>query len=443
MKMKPYDDYKDIEIGWIDKIPSHWEIKRGKSIYKKEERPVREEDEVVTCFRDGQVTLRKNRRLDGFTESIKEIGYQGIRKGDLVIHQMDVFAGAVGVSDSDGKSTPVYSVCNGKVDLNNYYYAFIIREIARNGYIKSLSRGIRERSTDFRFSIFGKEYFPYPPKEEQDKIVEFLNEKLEKIDMFIDLKIRQIELLKEQKEAMINKVATKGLDKSVKIKDSEIEWIGEIPEDWKVIKFKRVINIITDYTSNGSFASLAENVTYLNKGYARLIRLTDLRVDFKNIGIYVSEHAYEFLGNSKLEGGEFLIANVGAHTGYACIMPEILEKATLGPNMIMIKFNNLINYKYALYAFQTEYIQYQIKLKAIGSSAQPSINKTEIKNFNILLPSVEEQNEIVYCIEKESKKIEETISLYQKQIDFIKEYRTSLISLTVTGEIDVREFEEV
>src|ERR1700747_1544563 len=107
--LKPYPATRDSDIPWLGEIPSHWSIGRAKWLFQKMDRAPRDSDEVVTCFRDGIVTLRKNRRVRGFTESIKEIGYQGIRKGDLVIHAMDAFAGAVGVSDSDGKGSPVYS----------------------------------------------------------------------------------------------------------------------------------------------------------------------------------------------------------------------------------------------------------------------------------------------------------------------------------------------
>src|SRR5712692_6889 len=109
--LKPYPAMKDSNVPWVGVVPAHWELERAKWLFRKMDRPVREQDEVVTCFRDGVVTLRKNRRVRGFTESLKEIGYQGIRRGDLVIHAMDGFAGAIGVADSDGKGTPVYSVC--------------------------------------------------------------------------------------------------------------------------------------------------------------------------------------------------------------------------------------------------------------------------------------------------------------------------------------------
>ncbi|HRG74311.1 MAG TPA: hypothetical protein PLX69_07120, partial [Leptospiraceae bacterium] len=132
--MKPYPKHKPSGIQWLGDIPSHWEVKSFKRIWKKENRPVRDEDDVVTAFRDGMVTLRKNRREDGFTFAVQEFGYQGIRKNDLVIHGMDAFAGAIGVSDSDGKSSPVYQVCTPRDEANPYYYALLFREMSRNGY---------------------------------------------------------------------------------------------------------------------------------------------------------------------------------------------------------------------------------------------------------------------------------------------------------------------
>jgi type I restriction enzyme S subunit len=124
--IQKYTTYKPSGVEWLGDIPEHWEVRKGKWLFIKNSRPVRKNDDIVTCFRDGEVTLRINRKIDGFTNALKEHGYQGIRKGDLVIHNMDAFAGAIGVSDSDGKSTPVYSACTERVQnsLNPYYYAY-------------------------------------------------------------------------------------------------------------------------------------------------------------------------------------------------------------------------------------------------------------------------------------------------------------------------------
>ncbi len=201
--LNPDAKMKDSGISWIGDIPKHWEIRRAKFMFKKNKRERCPEDEVITCFRDGQVTLRKNRRLTGFTESEKFDGYQGIRKGDLVIHQMDAFAGSIGVSDSDGMGTSVYHCCTPIGDFNVYYYAYLIRQMAMSGFIQSLYKGIRERSSDFSFPVFGNQFLLIPPLDEQQSIVAFIEEKCEKIDKLASELQSEIDYLKEYKQRLI------------------------------------------------------------------------------------------------------------------------------------------------------------------------------------------------------------------------------------------------
>ena len=204
--INPKVPMKDSGIPWIGMVPKHWIKLRAKNIFKRQYREVRENDDIVTCFRDGQVTLRKNRRTEGFTESLKEIGYQGIRKGDLVLHQMDAFAGSIGVSDSDGKGTPVYICCLPIGESNVYYYAYLLREMARTGFIKSLYRGIRERSSDFRFETFAVQWLPVLPLSEQNEIVVYIDRKVAQIDKMKAAELAQIEKLKEYKQRVISDV---------------------------------------------------------------------------------------------------------------------------------------------------------------------------------------------------------------------------------------------
>lgn len=206
--LNPNVPMKDSGIPWIGLIPAHWDVKRAKYMWNKVKREVRPEDKVITCFRDGQVTLRENRRTTGFTESITEIGYQGIRKGDLVIHQMDAFAGSIGVSDSDGKGTSVYHCCTPKGNYDPEYYAFTLREMARAGFIQSLYRGIRERSSDFNFQTFGKQFLPVPPYSEQLEIVRFIKGRIQNIDKMIVSLRAEIERLTEYKQRLISDVVT-------------------------------------------------------------------------------------------------------------------------------------------------------------------------------------------------------------------------------------------
>ena len=202
--LDPNVKMKSSKIPWLKSIPEHWGEERAKYLFNRENRPITDNDDIITCFRDGQVTLRKNRRTTGFTESFKECGYQGIRKGDLVIHQMDAFAGSVGISDSDGKATPVYIVCTPKrKDIYNPYFELVIREMGLNGYIQSLYRGIRERSSDFKFDVFRQQSLPLPPYEEQVAIVSFIEERTNKINALITELDAEIEYLKEYKQKLI------------------------------------------------------------------------------------------------------------------------------------------------------------------------------------------------------------------------------------------------
>ena len=238
--MRRYPEYKASGLEWVGEIPEHWKMQRAKFIFRRLQRPIREHDEIITAFRDGIVTLRKNRRTLGFTNSLKEIGYQGLRKGDLVIHAMDGHAGAIGVSDSDGKSSPVYSVCRPISQENVYYYAYLLRYMALSGFIESLAKGIRERSTEFRFNEFKELDLLIPPVFEQTQIANFLDNKTGKIDELIRIKGRRIELLQEQRTTLINQAVTKGLDPNVEMKLSGVEWLGEIPAHWEVLKVKHV-----------------------------------------------------------------------------------------------------------------------------------------------------------------------------------------------------------
>lgn len=200
---------KATNIPWLPEIPEHWDVKRGKNLFNKEQRPIEEGDEIVTCFRDGEVTLRKNRRTTGFTEATDYSHYQHICKGDLVIHQMDAFAGSSGVSDSDGMGTPVLSVCTARIEgVNHYYFAFILRLMGKNNFILSLYRGIRERSSDFRFETFAKQYLPVPPAIEQEQIVKFIHERSSKIDTLTSKLQQEIESIKEYKQRLISDVVT-------------------------------------------------------------------------------------------------------------------------------------------------------------------------------------------------------------------------------------------
>lgn len=213
-----YSTYKDSGIEWLSKIPGHWKTRRARLLYRQLGIPPREDDGIVTAFRDGQVTLRELRRTDGYTFAIKELGYQGVQKGHLVIHSMDAFAGAIGVSDSDGKCTGEYVVCEALLPgLNNHYYAECLRIMARRNYIYVICPSVRERAPRFRYNRFKDVLLPVPPVEEQREITAFLHREKARIYKLIGKKQRQIELLKEKRAALIHNAVKDPSTRSIRM----------------------------------------------------------------------------------------------------------------------------------------------------------------------------------------------------------------------------------
>lgn len=405
--MKRYDSYKDSGIYFLPKLPSNWKIRKGKYLFKEENRPVRSDDEIVTCFRDGQVTLRKNRRTEGFTNSLKEIGYQGVRKGDLVIHNMDAFAGAIGVSDSDGKATPVYACCTPKSEeVSQYYYCYLLRYLARNGFILSLAKGIRERSTDFRFNDFKELYLPVPTRKEQDAIVTYLDAATSKIDEAIAQQQKMIDLLNERKQIIINNAVTKGLDPNVPMKDSGIDWIGQIPKHWRQMKLKYMGMIKSgDGIKN---EQLQENGEYPVWGGNGLMGYTDI---------------YNTKDNA------IVIGRVGALCGNVRL---VYSPVFVTDNALIYSITGFIDHKFLLYAMRAA------NLNSLNSSnAQPLITGTKVKNVSIPYPSKDIQEEIVSYIDNKIYQIDKIIENYSSSISLLQERKQIIINDVVTGKVKV------
>lgn len=204
--LNPSAPMKDSGIPWVGQFPTHWTKKKGKYILRYMSKPVKQDDGVITCFRDGEVTLRSNRREDGFTMADKEIGYQGVDVGDLVVHGMDGFAGAIGISDSRGKASPVLNVLNTK--QNKKYIMYYLRSMAYGEVFTALSTGIRVRSCDLRWNKLSELLYPLPPIDEQNNIVSYIDKQIARTNEIIADKKSQIETLDGYKKSLIYEYVT-------------------------------------------------------------------------------------------------------------------------------------------------------------------------------------------------------------------------------------------
>lgn len=200
-------------IEWLGEIPRHWQLQRGRFLFAQADDPPEDGDGVVTAFRDGQVTLRENRRTEGFTMAVLEVGYQRVCRGDLVIHGMDAFAGAIGVSESDGKCTPEYSVLRARVpSLANQYYAAALRLMALRNFIYVICPSVRERAPRFRYESFKDVWLPVPPIFEQRAIMEHISDEVRRLDELAREAAGLIRLAAERRTALISAAVTGKID---------------------------------------------------------------------------------------------------------------------------------------------------------------------------------------------------------------------------------------
>lgn len=424
-------EMKDSGIEWIKKIPVGWKIARGKNILKLMKRSPDTDDEVITCFRDGEVTLRKNRREEGFTFSDKEIGYQGIKKGDLVIHGMDGFAGAIGISNSDGKGSPVLVVCTTKE--NSRYLMYYLRTLAMQDVFLALATGIRERSCDLRWNKIADLLFPVPEINEQYCIADYLDRKCSQIDDIIAKQQKIIEKLKEYKLSLITEAVTKGLNPDVPMKDSGIEWIGKIPEHWNIIKLARIINS----TQNGLTRR------NLDKSDGQIV------LKLKNISAN-GEISYEYqnrieltekeLNTYSLSDGDFLFVRVNGSkslVGKCAVFHSIGETVAYNDHIIRVKISNYCIERFLLYYLLSSSGKTEIDLHTSTAAGQYTISGEGLRDVYLTLPLKDEQKQIVNYLDNKCEQIDFTIIKKQKLIEKLTDYKKSLIYEVVTGKKEV------
>ncbi len=435
-RYKAYPEYKDSGIEWLKDMPTHWQLTRAKHLFKRVQRPVRPEDGIVTAFRDGEVTLRSNRRVDGFTNAAKEIGYQGVRKGDLLVHAMDGFAGAIGMSDSDGKCSPVCSVCvpweSGVVDTE--YYGYLVRQLAVTDFITSLAKGIRERSTEFRFGEFSALPLAVPPYIEQQKIANFLSHETAKIDTLITKQEKLIELLKEKRQAVISHAVTKGLNPDVPMKDSGVEWLGDVPEHWGVIQNKRLFELTPKKSQIESKKNELCNFVPMDK-----LKQDTLILDEERIISSV------FDGYTYFENEDILIAKVTPCFENKNMVVARNMKNGIGfgsSEIYVLRCNSKVNNDFMYYRLQEDVFM-NIAISAMtGAGGLKRVPADIMMNFKLALPPLEEQLEISKTLKDKLAIFDELSVKAVETIELMKERKTALISAAVTGKIDVRDWQE-
>lgn len=407
--MAGYVEYKDSGIPWLGDIPAHWGIERGKNILTLLDRPVRADDEVITCFRDGEVTLRKNRREEGFTLALQEVGYQGIEPGDLVVHGMDGFAGAIGVSDSRGKATPVLNVMDSP--HNKRYLMYYLRMAAYKDVFLSLSTGIRVRSCDLRWNKLAVFPFVIPERTEQNAVVEYIDRELAKADVIIAEAKASIEEYKAWKASIIHEAVTKGLDPDAEMKESGIDIIGSMPAHWETCRLKYLCDVMT---GDQDTQNADENGEY---------------------PFYVRSPIIQRANVYTYDGEGILMAGDGAGAGR--VFHHAFGKYAIHQRVYCFHNFRNINTEYYLY-FISELFK-KVMDKGSAQSTVPSVRLPMIQDFVFCIPSEDEQQKIVAYLNEKCSNIDFIVADKEALITDLESYKKSLIFEVVTGKRRVME----
>lgn len=372
-----------------------WTTQRFKFLFEKVQRVPLPHDEVVTAFRDGMVTLRANRRAEGYTFAEKEIGYQGINPGDLVIHAMDGFAGAIGVSDSRGKGSPVLTVLVPRAGASAHprFWAYYLRHLAKTGFIASLSKGIRERSTDFRWKDAGNLLVNFPSFDEQGCIANFLDREIDRLDQLIAKKKHICQVLNEQREALVENAVNshQGNGHADKVK---LKWL---------------------VTANNA----GEVIDKSHWGFGSEVLYTCSRSALKS--------GYKgFPGWKRACSADLLLTRNG--TPYI----HLPSNGAIYSNVVQRISLPGVDRRYLKYALENRVRSF----RGYGVSIE-SFNYDMWSNLKVWVPEGDRQKSIADYIEAETSKFECIIGQINSSISLLDEYRSSLITQAVTGQIDV------
>lgn len=429
--MRSYKKLRESGIDWVPVIPSHWNVKRIGQIAK-------ERSEVVNDTEFPPLSVTKNGilpQIEGVAKTDNNDNRKKVAAGDFVINSRSDRKGSSGYSKLDGSVSVINIVLKLQGIFPKYSDYFFksyefIEEYFRNG------KGIVMDLWSTRYSELKMMLVPLPPIPEQQAIVSFLDDKTSQIDTLISNSQKKIELLKEKRTALINHAVTKGLDPKSKMKDSGVEWIGEIPEGWNVKKLKQ----LTIQISKGTTPSTIGKDTMAD-GTIRFLKAENI-VEGKVVdtpSFFIDEETNQLLLRSQLREFDILFVIAGATIGKTAILSSEFLPANTNQAISFIRLKGGTNVSFVSYWLRGARIQEQISIEAT-QAAQPNLSMEDLGNFYIPYPNIDEQQEIVEYLDHHTSEIDKEVSLEEKRIELLKEYRQSLISEVVTGKINVSDY---
>ena len=430
--LKPYPAMTDSDVLWLGEVPEHWEVRRIKTLF-------REKDE--RCGDGGGVLLSLTRakgivpqaEASNRIASVEDLSkYKVCSPGDLVMNRMQAWSGMFALSTYTGVVSPDYSVFGAIGRSKVKFFEHLFKTPIFVDQFAQHSKGIGSGFNRLYTPDFDAMPSVVPPLAEQAAIVRFIDHADRRIRRYIRAKQKLIKLLEEQKQAIIHRAVTRGLDPNVCLKPSGVEWLGDIPEHWTITRLKFVAAEIVDclhatpvYSDNGAYPAI--RTADVVRGRVLLDRAR--RVDEDNYRKWTARMVPD--------AGDILYTREGERFGIAALVPA-QARLCISQRMMAFRINSLHNSGYVMWQINCRHIYSQAAADLIGAAA-PHVNVERIKNFRLALPPRREQDAIVSAIEESSDTPIVAIDRAQREIALLRDYRTRLIADVVTGKLDVRE----
>jgi type I restriction enzyme S subunit len=425
--MKKYEQYKNSGVEWLGEIPEHWDEKKFKHIFS-EKKKTTNIDLPCGSISFGKVVYKDDEKIP---ESTKR-SYQVLSNGNFLINPLnlnyDLISLRIALSDKDVVVSSGYIILNNNLKLNKNYYKWLLH-IFDVVYMKTLGSGVRQTLS---FTHIANCELVFPPLNEQTAIAHFLDDKTTKIDQAIAIKQKQIDLLKERRQILIHKAVTRGLNDNVKFKDSGVEWIGEIPEHWRVTPLRHI-----GITQNG----ISKGGEHFGSGFP-FVSYGDVYRD-KKLPLFVNglvESTIEDRNQYSVLEGDILFTRTSEtveEIGFSSTCLQTIENATFAGFLIRFRpQKNILHKEFSKYYFSSS-THRAFFIKEMNLVIRASLSQDLLKRMPVLMPPITEQEEIGNYLNDKTTKIATAISLKEQEIEKLKEYKMSLIDGVVTGKVKI------
>lgn len=408
--MRRYESYKDSGVDWLGEVPSHWELKRLKQLF------VEKKHKQSLSLNCGAISFGKviEKSDDKVTEATKR-SYQEVLKGEFLINPLnlnyDLISLRIALSEIDVVVSAGYIVLKEKQIINKKYFSYLLHryDVA---YMKLLGSGVRQT---INYGHISDSILVIPPLSEQQKIAQFLDDKTAKIDRAVDLAEKQIALLKEHKQILIQNAVTRGLNPDVPLKDSGVEWIGQVPEHWDIKRFRNLFDF-------GKGLSITkenlqdEGIPCVN--YGEVHSRYGFEVIPERDALKCVDSKYLVFNNSMLNKGDFVFADTSEDIEGSGNFTYLNSSTRIfaGYHTVITRLKITAIHRYIAYYFDSLSFRNQIRNKVKGVKVF-SITQSILKGTFVLLPNLKEQQQIADYLDTQTAKIDQAIALKTAHIE--------------------------